>query len=199
LRKGFRVVAFEADPELIGCCRERLKEFLENGQLTIVEGAIVDPDSMRAGERTVRFYKNSDVTVWGTVNADWAERNARLGTSSNGIEVDAINFTDAIREHGVPYFMKIDVEGCDTVCIGALSGFAERPAYISIESDKTSFANIEHEIDLFSKLGYTSFQAVEQSKIKDTPVSGASASTEGRYICSPTFRGRIFGTVWIRT
>jgi FkbM family methyltransferase len=199
LRKGFRVVAFEADPELIGCCRERLKEFLENGQLTIVEGAIVDPDSMRAGERTVRFYKNSDVTVWGTVNADWAERNARLGTSSNGIEVDAINFADAIREHGVPYFMKIDVEGCDTVCIGALSGFAERPAYISIESDKTSFANIEHEIDLFSKLGYTSFQAVEQSKIKDTPVSGASASTEGRYICSPTFRGRIFGTVWIRT
>ena len=164
LRKGFRVVAFEADPDLVGCCRERLKEFLENGQLTIVEGAIVNPDSLKAGPRTVRFYK-SDMSVWGTVNADWAERNARLGTSSNVIEVEAINFADAIREHGVPYFMKIDVEGCDRFCIGALSGFAERPTYVSIESDKTSLVNIEHEIDLFSKLGYSSFQAVEQSKI----------------------------------
>jgi hypothetical protein len=46
--------------------------------------------------------------------------------------------------------MKIDVEGCDTVCLSALSGFEERPTYISIESDKTSFGNIEREIDLLS-------------------------------------------------
>jgi FkbM family methyltransferase len=165
LRKGFRVVAFEADPDLIGSCRERLKEFVDNGQLTIVEGAIVGFDEIKAGHQTVRFYKNRDVSVWGTVSSDWAERNARLGTLSSVIEVNAINFADAIREHGVPYFMKIDIEGCDTVCLSALSGFEKRPTYISIESDKTSFENIEREIDLFSNLGYTSFQAVEQSKI----------------------------------
>ena len=32
LRKGFRVVAFEADPDLIAFCRERLKEFIDQGQ-----------------------------------------------------------------------------------------------------------------------------------------------------------------------
>jgi FkbM family methyltransferase len=165
LRKGFRVVAFEADPDLIASCKRRLKEFVDNGQLTIVEGAIVDLDIIKAGQQTVRFYKNRDVSVLGTVSSHWAERNARRGMSSSIIEVDAINFADAIREHGVPYFMKVDIEGCDAVCVNAFSDFEKRPTYISIESDKTSFENIEREIDIFSKLGYTSFQAVEQSRV----------------------------------
>jgi FkbM family methyltransferase len=165
LRKGFRVVAFEADPDLIASCRRRLKEFVDSGQLTIIEGAIVGLDVITADHNKVRFYTNGDNSVWGTVSSDWAERNARLGTSSSVIEVDAINVADAIREHGVPYFMKIDIEGCDTVCLSALSAFTERPTYISIESDKTNFGNIEREIDLLTKLGYTSFRAVEQSTI----------------------------------
>jgi hypothetical protein len=37
LRKGFRVVAFEADPDLIAFCKGRLKEFIDQGQLTIVQ------------------------------------------------------------------------------------------------------------------------------------------------------------------
>jgi FkbM family methyltransferase len=195
LRKGFRVVAFEADPDLIASCKERLKEFLNNGQFKIVNGAIVGLDLIRAGYKTVRFYKNSDVSVWGTVNADWAERNARLGTLSNVLEVDAINFVDAIREHGVPYFMKIDVEGCDTVCLSSLSGFKERPTYISIESDKTSFGNIKREIDLFVKLGYTSFQAVEQSKIHLSQ-SPPHPPREGNYVAQAFEEGSsgLFGS-----
>jgi FkbM family methyltransferase len=181
LRKGFRVVALEANPDLIVCCRERLREFLDNGQLTIIEGAIVGSDLMSAGHKAVRFYKNNQASDWGTVRADWAERNARLGTSSSVIEVEAINFADALREHGVPYFMKIDVEGCDKVCVDALIGLEERPTYISIESDKTSFDNIEHEIDLFMKLGYTSFQAVEQSEVPRSQ-SPPYPPREGRYV-----------------
>ena len=181
LRKGFRVVAFEADPDLVDSCRERLKEFLDRGQLTIVEGAIVGPDVIGSGREKVRFYKNYDRSVWGTVCTDWVERNARLGTSSRIIEVNAINFADVIREHGIPYYMKIDIEGCDTVCLRALSGFQERPTYISIESDKTSFGNIEREIDLLIKLGYTSFQAVEQSGISLSQ-SAPYPPREGKYV-----------------
>ena len=181
LRKGFRVVAFEADPDLIASCRKRLKEFIDHGQLTIIEGAIVGPDAIRSGQKKVRFYKNYDRSVWGTVCADWVERNARLGASSNVIEVEAINFADAIREHGVPYYMKIDIEGCDTVCISALRDFQERPTYLSIESDKTSFGNIEREIDLLIKLGYSSFQAVEQSAISLSQ-SPPNPPREGKYV-----------------
>ncbi len=180
LRKGFRVVAFEADPDLIAYCRETLKDFVNNGQLKIVAGAIVDFDAA-VGAKTVKFYKNCDNSVWGTVFSGWAERNARFGTSSSVIEVDAINFVDAIRENGVPYFMKIDVEGCDTICVNALNSFKERPTYISIEADTTSLANIEREIELFIKLGYIAFKAVEQSNI---PLSQSPPNPprEGKYV-----------------
>ncbi len=181
LRKGFRVVAFEADPELIVSCKGRLKDFVDSGQLTIVQGAIVGVDAIEAGSKKVRFYKNSDCSIWGTVSSDWAERNARFGASSSVIDVDAINFADAIREHGVPYFMKVDIEGCDSVCLRALSGFRERPTYISIESDKTSFGNIEREIDLLTKLGYTSFKAVEQSSLCLSQ-SPPYPQKEGKYV-----------------
>jgi len=180
LRKGFRVVAFEANLELIIACQERLKEFLDSGQLTIVEGAIVDPGVIAAGLRTVRFYQNPQSSVWGTVSAEWAERNARLGMPSTVTEVAAIDFVEVMRKYGVPYYMKIDIEGCDTVCINALRSFQERPTYISIESDKTSLENAEREIDLFLELGYGSFQAVEQSQIPKAQLPPEPAK-EGGY------------------
>lgn len=165
LRKGFRVVAFEANPELIASCKQRLREFLDTGQLTIVEGAIVEPDLIAGGQKTVQFYQNRDSSVWGTVSAEWAERNARLGMVSTVTEVPAIDFAAVMRQYGVPYYMKIDIEGCDTICIKALRGFEIKPSYISLESDKTSVECVEREIDLFLELGYDSFQAVEQSQI----------------------------------
>jgi len=181
LRKGFRVIAFEADPDLVRSCRNRLKEFIDHRQLTIIEGAIVDLDAIDTGQKKVQFYKNNDNSVWGTVCINWAERNARLGTLSSMVEVDVINFASVIQEHGVPYFMKIDIEGCDMVCINALREFRERPDYVSIESDKTSFANIKREIDALIDLGYDYFQAVEQSAI---PLSQSPPHPprEGEYV-----------------
>lgn len=165
LRKGFRVIAFEADPDLATRCRTRLKEFIDKGQLTVVEGAIVDLDSIRTGQESALFYRNDDVSVWGTVVVDWAERNVRLGTSSSVLEVDVIDFAALMQQHGVPHYMKIDIEGVDMVCVNALRLFRERPDYVSIESDKTSFGNIKREIEALAELGYDSFQAVEQSAI----------------------------------
>lgn len=181
LRKGFRIIAFEADPDLAHFCRNRLKEFIARGQLVIVEGAILDPDAINAGEKKVQFCKNDDNSDWGTVCGNWAERNARLGTSSSTVEIDAVNFAGVIQEHGVPHYMKIDIEGCDMVCINALKRFQERPDYVSIESDKISFANIKREIGALVDLGYDCFQAVEQSAI---PLSQSPPypPTEGEYV-----------------
>ncbi len=181
LRKGFRVIGFEADPDLVRFCRSRLKEFIEQGQLTIIEGAIVDPNAIEAGQKKVEFYKNCAMSVWGTVRIDWAERNARLGTSSSMVEVEVINLASVIQECRVPHFMKIDIEGCDMVCINALKKFRERPNYVSIESDKTNFTSIKREIDALVDLGYDNFQAVEQSAI---PLSQSPPfpPREGEYV-----------------
>ena len=43
LRKGFDVVAFEADPLLIKFCKLRFADYIDKGRLQIIEGAIA-PD-----------------------------------------------------------------------------------------------------------------------------------------------------------
>lgn len=165
LRKGFRVVAFEADPDLARLCRERLKRFIDHGRLTVVEGAIVDLASIRGASPQVRFFRNNDLSAWGTARVDWADRNERRGTSNSLLEVDVVDFVGVMQQQGVPHYMKIDIEGLDMVCVKALALFRERPDCISVESDKTSFANIKREIETLISLGYDSFQAVEQSAI----------------------------------
>ena len=192
LQKGFRVVAFEADPELINYCAETFDDFIKEGKLKIIGGAIVDLDTIRPDDKgRVSFYKNNDVSVWGTVRSEWAERNQTLGTTSRRIDVQAIDFAAALRDHGIPYYMKIDIEGCDIVCLNALQRFTERPDYISIESDKTSLAKIRREIELLSNLGYDGFQAIEQSALHLFQ-SPPYPSREGRY-AAKTFRSGCSG------
>lgn len=183
LRKGFRVIAFEANPELVQICKDRFKEFIEQEKLVIVEGAIVDLGTAELKQNKVQFYKNDDVSVWGTVNIDWVERNSRinLGTSSSTIEVDVINLTEVIQKYGVPHYIKIDIEGSDMVCVNVWRKFRERPDYISIESDKTSFAQNKHEISTLVDLGYDYFQAVEQSAIPQSQLP-PYPPREGNYI-----------------
>lgn len=183
LQKGFRVVAVEADPDLASQSRIRLAEFITSGQLVIVEGAIIDMDvAENKSRKKIYFYKNDNMSVLGTVNLNWAERNKELGSSSTGvIEVNVIDFADVIQKYGMPHYMKIDIEGCDMICVNALRKFSTRPDYISIESDKTSLMNIEQEINTFMELGYDKFMAVEQSDIPmiQTPPNPAS---EGKYV-----------------
>ena len=204
LRKGFRVVGFEADPDLVDECRQRLSGFLASGALTIVEGAIVDADRPdRNGER-IPFFKNLGLPAWNTTRPEWASRNERLGSPSRVIDVMPVSFEGALREHGVPYYLKVDIEGDDLVCIRALERFRERPDYVSIESDKTSFTRIQAEVALLAALGYSGFQAVEQSSIGGR-AAPAAPPHEGAYVAwtfppgaSGPF-GRELGSRWLPT
>ena len=162
LSKGFKVVAFEADPDLIKKSKNRFKKKIENGDLIIVEGAIVDKNF----NKKIKFYKNKLNTVWGTVLREWAERNKADGAESECIEVDGINFKECLIKFGIPYYLKIDIEGMDIVCCEALLSLEQRPNYISIESEKISFRRLEAELDLFEKLGYKDFKIAQQDNIK---------------------------------
>lgn len=176
LRKGFRVVAVEADPALASAARERFGAFLGDERLVIVEGAIVEAGS----GASVTFYKNDAHSPWGTVRPQWVERNLGLGAGSTPIEVRAVSIVEVLRRYGIPRYMKIDIEGCDLICVEALRAFAGRPDYLSLESDKTSLAAIRREIELLVELGYDAFQAVEQSAIaQQVPPRNAR---EGSYV-----------------
>lgn len=175
LKKGFKVVAFEADPELIAFCRNRFSDAIKTGQLIIVEGAIVDITTLAEGTDKVTFFKNKGNNQWGTVCQNWVDRNERCGESSSMIEASVIDFKACLNKYGIPYYLKIDIEGMDVLCLEALLSFSEKPDYVSLESNKVDFEALKKEFDLLSKLGYNSFQIINQAEI---PYSKSSFVTK---------------------
>lgn len=178
LKKGFRVVAVDANPEMCGLAAERLREHVEEGRLTILNVAIADQRG------TIPFYRN-EVSEWGTVDPEWAARNQRLGRSSEQLLVEAVPLGDILQEHGEPHYLKIDIEGMDHAALEALARSQARPKYVSIESEKVSFRRLRHEFELFAKMGYDRFKVVQQRDVpKQVPPCPA---LEGTY-AEHTFR-----------
>jgi FkbM family methyltransferase len=74
LKKGFDIVAIEADPVLAERLRERFRSNLSDGILVVIEAAIAENTG------AVDFYVNQANSVWGTIRPTWAERNASAGS-----------------------------------------------------------------------------------------------------------------------
>jgi FkbM family methyltransferase len=159
LKKGFKVVAIEASPDLAEKLRERFRSNLTDGSLVLVNAAIAES----AGE--VGFYANQSNSVWGTIRPAWAERNAFEGSPSKLIKVKAITLPEVLSQHGVPYYLKIDIEGADVLCLKGLIEKPDRPKFVSIESEKRSWQALLHEFEMFKRLGYSRFKIVDQDHI----------------------------------
>jgi FkbM family methyltransferase len=174
LRKGFRVVAIEASPRLAASIRDRFSAEVASGQVVVVNAAITEHDGR------VPFFDNIRTSVWGTTRVDWAERNSRVGAPSRLIEVDGIALETLLHRHGIPYYLKIDIEGSDLLCLAALQGVAAKPRYVSLESTKTSWNELIAEFDLLQALGYRRYKVVPQHTVEaQRPVAPAR---EGRYV-----------------
>jgi FkbM family methyltransferase len=170
LAKGYRVVAFEANAELVDACRQRFCAEIAAGRLTLIEGAVTD-----SGVATVRFYKHP-LSTWGTTSEEAAERNLVVA-ESEPVDVPAVNFAEMLRSTGIPSFMKVDIEGSDMLCLEALLEFEQRPQSLSIESNKADWSGIEAEFAMLERLGYDRFAVVQQGTIP------------GREICTRTLDG----------
>ena len=170
------MVAIEANPDMVSFCSSKFASFIESGLLTIVHGAITDDES----KSSIKFYNNTVNTHWGTVAKGWADRNASLGADSIEIEVPIVDFGGVLSQHGCPYYLKIDIEGMDLVCLKKLLITNCRPAYISLESDKVDFNSIVEEFNVFARLGYSKFFIQQQEDIGRMRVP--IGSEEGNYI-----------------
>jgi FkbM family methyltransferase len=174
LKKGFRVVAIEANPVLAEKLRERFRSNLADGSLVVVSAAIAE----NAGE--VNFYVSQCLSIWGTIRPAWAERNASQGSPSRLIKVKAISFPEVLNKHGVPYYIKIDIEGADVLCLKGLIENPDRPKFVSIESEKRSWHALLYEFEMFKRLGYSRFKIVDQGHIDSQKPPNPAA--EGRYV-----------------
>lgn len=161
LRKGFRVVAFEAQPDLVAAARARFAAEIADGRLEIVSGAISDQPT-----DSLTFYTHSRMSAWGTIAPQRAGRNKVMGPSVE-VTVPAVDFAACLRDHGVPHYLKVDIESADMLCLEALLGVepGQRPRYVSIEAESESWSGAVAQFDLLERLGYTRFAIVQQAVI----------------------------------
>ncbi|MCS7293569.1 MAG: FkbM family methyltransferase [Gloeomargarita sp. SKYBB_i_bin120] len=150
LRKGFRVVAVEANPLLVSKVQTKLASYISTGQLTIEPIAIGPKD----GEIT--FYVNLDNDQWSSLKREWGTRD---GTRYQEISVPCRQPQYLFQKYGMPYYLKVDIEGNDIDVVRALHDFRERPRYISIEENQAYYF-----AELWS-VGCRSFKLVDQRNL----------------------------------
>jgi FkbM family methyltransferase len=165
LKKGFRVVAFEAHPRLAEKGRAMFADAARDGRFTMVEGAIIGPDEWAAGKREVTFSINDVRTAAGSIDEALANRFAKRGDTTRRLSVAAVDFVDCLRTLGVPHYMKIDIEGSDRFCLESLRHVDERPDFLSCELERIDVSRAHTELDLLVSLGYDAFQIVQQSRV----------------------------------
>lgn len=174
LKKGFNVVGIEANPELVKQAYLHFKNMISDKRLVICDVAVANYE----GE--IDFYVNNQHDDWGTTSLDFVSRNKTFGTTSSLVRVKCVTFQSILNQHGIPYYLKIDIEGADTMCVRALKEFNDRPKYISVEAGLNSFAETFTELSLLWDLGYREFKIVNQAL--NTSVKCPFPSREGEYI-----------------
>lgn len=150
LYRNYNVVAVDADPLLIEAGQKRFAKEISEGRFVLLNNGI-------APERgTLKFFVN-------TVNSEWSSFIEGLGSRRDpnyySIQVECITLADLMQKYGVPYYMKIDIEGYDDLVLPSLMQVDCKPKYISVEASNPKC--LTHLIDI----GYNKFKLISQGKI----------------------------------
>jgi FkbM family methyltransferase len=145
LQKGFRVVAVEANPALCAEGASRLASYISDKRLTILNRGISDTSGINI------FYINLDRSDRSSFLAKWCALDRKAV-----IKVDCVRLDEILEAYGTPYYLKVDIEHLDHVCIDALERRRQLPAYVSMETKQVSF------VHRMSALGYSRFKVVSQ-------------------------------------
>jgi len=148
LDEGHTVLAVDASPSAISQATIRFADEIEAGRLVLVHAAIA------AESGPVELHLSG---VDPGSNSTFADK---LGSRhrSGSVTVPGIPMSQLVLEHGVPDFMKVDIEGADRYCVLSLSKTL-RPDYLSFEIGDDFVELLEH----CESIGYTSFKVVQQT------------------------------------
>ena len=151
LRKGFRVVAVEARPDFCAEVAGRFAGDIAAGRLTVVPRAFWE-----RGGATIPFWVNPEKDDWSSVRWDFA---AKGGHAVEEIRVETITLAELFDAHGVPHYLKCDIEGLDEECARQLLADPRRPAFVSFEASSFDI------LALLRAAGYDRAQLVNQALI----------------------------------
>lgn len=152
LRKGCRVVAVEANPDLAKLAGERFRSAIEQGRLMLEDVAVWETYATKA------FHVCPSFPNLSSLDATWAAREAAPLVE---IQVKCVPIEHFFALYGVPGFLKIDIEGADETVLDQLAHLNYLPRYLSIEDCRFGFRYL----DKLIAMGYASFKLVDQSRI----------------------------------
>ncbi len=165
LAKGFRVVAIDANPDLCQQVATRNRNHILNGRLTILNVGIAKEPA------DLVFYVNKTSDDWSSFDKSYGQR----GGKYEEISVKCRTFSDILAEVGeTPYYLKIDIEGHDQVCLDALPGASDLPKFVSVEAGVADFTG------QMSSLGYGRFKIISQAWHQWLP--HARPAREGQFV-----------------
>lgn len=125
LDKGFRVVAIEANPMLAKIAEDRFASEISTGRLVIENSGIhVTPEKLT-------FYINNSNTEW----SSFIETLGTRGGDYSTIEVQCVTLEALAAKHGVPFFIKLDVEGVDHLVVKDIPKLITKPRFVSVEDN----------------------------------------------------------------
>ncbi|HEV7596303.1 MAG TPA: FkbM family methyltransferase [Gemmatimonadaceae bacterium] len=158
LSRGHRVVAIEADPELAEAGRTRFHRDIETGNLEILNVGIAQQ------EGSAEFWICEAKPEFNSFHQGIA---ARDGYATHSIRIPTTRFGSVLRRFGTPYFLKIDIEGNEMLCLDDLNSHS-LPKYLSIESEcpvdenPISVADGLRVLHKLRDLGYQRFKLIDQ-------------------------------------
>jgi FkbM family methyltransferase len=166
LAKGFRVLAIEANPELVERNQARFSREIKDGRLIILNKAIgpcpgkIDFDVHMSNEH------------WSSIIPS---RRERMVGQYRTIEVDCVTLDSVVKYYGVPYYLKIDIEQADLDAVRSLDGLSDRPKYLSAEAHSAEIVECLH------RQGYQFFKLIDQAA-KNQMRMWPWGWREGRYV-----------------
>jgi FkbM family methyltransferase len=124
LRRGFRVIAIEPNPALVATAAERFRREIEAGELKVLNVGVAAED----GE--LPFWVCLTDSRLSSLYRGDASLDDRHPVGE--IRVPCRTFRSILDDFGVPFYLKVDIQGNDSLCVEALDP-GDVPKFLSIE------------------------------------------------------------------
>lgn len=161
LHRGFHVVAIDANPVMIQRAQRRFEAEIAAKRLILLNVGI--------------FTTSGQFDFWISSHEDWSsfeKANAsKLQARAHAISIPCVRFSNILKQYGVPFYLKIDIERLDGVCLEALTPDT-RPQYVSWEGSSDSLAQLEQ----MRNLGYNAFKCIDQMTFKRATLAQLSGN-----------------------
>jgi FkbM family methyltransferase len=148
LSKGYKVIAVEANPILVMRARTRFQAEINSGQM------VIEPLGVCGHTGRGTFWINEERDVFSSFDRVRASRD---GNHCRSVDVECVTLDTLMNKYGLPYYLKLDVEGAEPHCLASLRSIGI-PDYISVEAESLEY------LILLWQLGYRLFKIVDQMR-----------------------------------